>query len=137
MQETWDEGSVPGSERCPGGGHGNPLQYSWLENPMEGGARQAIGHRVSKSQTLLNRLGTHNMLPNYLPLGLKNKFPWGVAESVEITIVLYTYLKWPKQETQTLFLQISLILHLHIIPCLHLLHQIFFSRMMQRNDESK
>ena len=32
---------IPGSERCPGGGHGNPLQYSCLENPMDRGAWQA------------------------------------------------------------------------------------------------
>ena len=30
-----DAGLIPGSERTPGGGHGNPLQYSYLENPME------------------------------------------------------------------------------------------------------
>ena len=33
-----DAGSVPGLERSPGGGHGNPLQYACLENPMDGGA---------------------------------------------------------------------------------------------------
>ena len=33
-----DEGSIPGSGRYPGGGHGNPLQYSCLENPMDRGA---------------------------------------------------------------------------------------------------
>ena len=33
-----DLGSIPGSGRCPGGGNGNPLQYSCLENPMDGGA---------------------------------------------------------------------------------------------------
>ena len=32
-----DLGSIPGSGRCPGEGNGNPLQYSCLENPMEGG----------------------------------------------------------------------------------------------------
>ena len=36
-----DMGSVPGSRRSPGRGHGNPLQYSCLENPMDGGAWQA------------------------------------------------------------------------------------------------
>ena len=34
-------GSIPGSGRSPGGGHGNPLQYSCLENPMDRGAWQA------------------------------------------------------------------------------------------------
>ena len=42
---------IPGSERSPGGGHGNPLQYFFLENPMDRGAWRATVHRVSKSQT--------------------------------------------------------------------------------------
>ena len=37
MQETWDTGSIPGSGRYPGGGHGNPIQYSCLENPTDRG----------------------------------------------------------------------------------------------------
>ena len=36
-----DTGSIPGSERSPGGGHGNPLQYSFLENPLDKRALQA------------------------------------------------------------------------------------------------
>ena len=43
-----DAGSIPGSGRPSGGGHGNPLQYSCLENPMDRGAWQAIGHRVAQ-----------------------------------------------------------------------------------------
>ena len=43
--------SILRSERSPGGGNGNPLQYSYLENPMERGAWQAIVHGVAKSQT--------------------------------------------------------------------------------------
>ena len=46
-----DMGSIPGLGRSPGGGHGNPLQYSCLENPMDGGAwwvqsmgSQRVGH---------------------------------------------------------------------------------------------
>ena len=50
-----DTGSMPGSGRSPGGGHGNPLQYSCLENPMDRGARQATVHRVAKSRTRLKR----------------------------------------------------------------------------------
>ena len=46
-----DKGSIPESGRFPGGGHGNPLQYSYLENPMDGGAWQATIHRVKKSRT--------------------------------------------------------------------------------------
>ena len=47
-------GSVPGSARSPGEGNGNPLQYSCLENPMDGGAWQATVHEVTKSQTQLS-----------------------------------------------------------------------------------
>ena len=47
-----DTGSILGSERSPGRGHGNPLQYSCLENPMDRSAWQAMVHRVTKSQTL-------------------------------------------------------------------------------------
>ena len=54
-----DTGSIPGSGRSPGGGHGNPLQYSCLENPMDRGAWWATVHNVLKSQTLLKLLSTH------------------------------------------------------------------------------
>ena len=54
-------GFYPGSERSPGGGHGNPLQYSCPENPMDRGAWQATGSMVSESQT---RLSTHVHMQN-------------------------------------------------------------------------
>ena len=47
--DTGDAGLVPGSGRSPGGGHGNPLQYPCLENPMDRGAWRATVHRVAKS----------------------------------------------------------------------------------------
>ena len=43
-----DMGSIPGLERSPGGGHGNPFQYSCLENPMDGEAWQATVYRVTR-----------------------------------------------------------------------------------------
>ena len=46
-----DSGSIPGLGRSPGGGHGNPLQYSCLGNPMDRGAWQATAHRVAESDT--------------------------------------------------------------------------------------
>ena len=46
-----DVGLIPESERCPGGGRGNPLQFSYLENPMDRGAWRATVHGISKSQT--------------------------------------------------------------------------------------
>ena len=51
-----DAGSIPGSGRSSGGGDGNPLQYSCLENPMDRGAWQAMVQGVTKSWT---RLSTH------------------------------------------------------------------------------
>ena len=51
-----DLGSIPGSGRSPGGGNGNPLQYSCLENSMDRGDWQAIVHEVEKSWTRLKRL---------------------------------------------------------------------------------
>ena len=49
-----DAGSIPGPGRSPGGGNGNPLQHSCLENPMDRGAWQAIVHEVAKSCTRLS-----------------------------------------------------------------------------------
>ena len=47
--DTGDSGLIPGSGRSPGGGHGNPLQYSWLENPMDKGAWRATVSGVAES----------------------------------------------------------------------------------------
>ena len=43
--------SIPELGRSPGGGHGNPLQYSCLENPMDRGTWQATVHKVAESRT--------------------------------------------------------------------------------------
>ena len=57
-----------GQEDSCGGGHGNTLQYSCLENPKERGAWWATVHRVSKSQTRLERLSTHTRKIQYLQI---------------------------------------------------------------------
>ena len=54
-----DLGLIPGSGRSPGEGNGNPLQYSCLENPMDGGAWWATVHGVAKSWTRLSNF-THS-----------------------------------------------------------------------------
>ena len=51
--DSGDAGSIPGWGRSPGGGNGNPPQYSYLKNPMDRGAWQATVHGISKSQTRL------------------------------------------------------------------------------------
>ena len=51
--------SIPRLGRSPGGGNGNPLQYSYLENPMDRVAWWAIVHRVTKSWTRLKQLSRH------------------------------------------------------------------------------
>ena len=53
------KGSIPSSERSPRGGHGYPLHYSWLENPMDRGTWQATVPRVTKSWKQLKWLGMH------------------------------------------------------------------------------
>ena len=55
-EDVRDVGSTPGSGRSPGGGRGNRLQYSCLENPMDRGAWRATVHGVTKSWKLLKRL---------------------------------------------------------------------------------
>ena len=53
-----DVGSIPGLGRSPGGGHGNALQFSCPENPMDRGSWWAMVHRVAESQIRLSDL-TH------------------------------------------------------------------------------
>ena len=53
-RDSRDEGSIPRSGRSPGGGHGNPFQYSCLQNYMDRGAWWATVHGAAKSQTQLS-----------------------------------------------------------------------------------
>ena len=59
LQEGWFQSL--GWEKSPGGGHGNPLQYSCLEHPTDRGASQALVHRVAKSWTWLKWLSTRTI----------------------------------------------------------------------------
>ena len=78
-----DTGSISGLRRSPGGGHGNPLQYSFLENPMDRGAWQAMVRRVAKSWTWLKQLSTSNKhginpwLPSFIGI---HSFSWKSPE---------------------------------------------------------
>ena len=64
-----DLGSIPGLKRSPGGGNGNPLQYSCLESSMDREAWWAAVHGVAKSQT---RLSTHACTCHVLRVFLKS-----------------------------------------------------------------
>ena len=57
-EDTRDTDSIPGSERSPGEGNGNPLQCSCLENVRDGGAWWAAVYGVAQSQTRLKRLSS-------------------------------------------------------------------------------
>ena len=73
-RDARDVGSIPGSRRSPGGGNGNPLQYSCLKNSMDGGAWWSIVHGVTKNQTWLNNLAgsyyTKNPQEQACPVGI-------------------------------------------------------------------
>ena len=62
-----DAGSIPGLERSPGGGHDNPLQYSWLKYSIDRGVWQAILHGFTKSWTQLKQLRTHACIYLLIP----------------------------------------------------------------------
>ena len=64
-----DAGLVPGLGRCPGEGHGNPLQYSCLENPLDRGNWWATVHEITKSRTWLSdfTLSRHKSNKSRLP----------------------------------------------------------------------
>ena len=74
-----DASSVPGLGRSPGGGHGNPLQYFCLENPMDRRAWWAAVHGVTQSQTRLSDLHFTSLSPL-----VTRKFFSYVCESVSV-----------------------------------------------------
>ena len=60
LANAGDVGSIPGSGRSPGGGNGNPLQYSCLGNPMDGGAWGATVHGVAKEPNTIYQVNNNN-----------------------------------------------------------------------------
>ena len=81
-------GSVPGSGGASGGGHGSPLQYSCLENPMDREAWQTIIHAVAKSRTQLKLLSMKYSPPgfpvlHYLPEFAQIQSIESVSQSVQ------------------------------------------------------
>ena len=84
-----DAGSIPGLGRSPGGGHGNPLQYSCLKGPMDRGARRAAVHRVTRSQTQLKWLSTaqHTYLYTHTHIQL-TLFLWRILTKMVRSIIM-------------------------------------------------
>ena len=79
MQFAGDSGSIPGSDRSPGGGHSSSLQSSCLENPSDRGAWWAPVHGVAKSQARLKQLSIcahtrHGVKQVYIHF----LFPWNL-----------------------------------------------------------
>ena len=94
MWETW-VWSLGREGRSPGEGHGNPLQYSFLENPMDRGVWQATVHGVAKSQTrlsdkhfrftLLSEINFNQTVTIKRPdimLNLEGRHLWSLTESL-------------------------------------------------------
>ena len=75
-----DSGSIPGSGRSPGGGHGNPLQCSCLENPMERGAWWATVQGVTQSQTGLSDGHTNRGCHSKDALSFQHRTPDGKTD---------------------------------------------------------
>ena len=86
-----DAGSTPELKRCPGEGHGNPLQYSCLENLMDRGAMQATVHEITEPQTQLKQLSKAQPFsingPNHFSTSLK------VLVALCIFIILHRHFK--------------------------------------------
>ena len=83
--------SIPGLGRSPGGGHGKPLQYSCLKNPMDRGAWRVIVHRVAKSWLRLKWLSTHAQSPfnEKTKQNIENS-AWMSRKSQKIAVALET-----------------------------------------------
>ena len=67
-------GSIPGSGRSSGGGHGNPLQYFCLKNPMDRGNWWATVHRVTESQSQLSKTTTMKRLSIFILYSHSDKY---------------------------------------------------------------
>ena len=94
-----DPGSIPGFGRSPGGGHGNPLQYSCLENPTDRGAWHATVHGIAKSQTSLKQFITH-----HIPVNMDKSYNTDQEKKAERThMIFFHLLKVHKQENEMIF----------------------------------
>ena len=94
-RDARDVGLIPGSGRCPGGGNGNPLQYSCLENSMDRGAWWATAHGVAKSWTRLrhehmNKCSSAGTMITIVNINADEKNAWTIRHSVSTNIYIYS-----------------------------------------------
>ena len=82
-----DAGLIPGPRRSPRGGHGNPLQYSCLENPRGRRAWMATVHRLAKSRTRLEQLSTCAYMP-MMQVGKLRIYKERLSDFIEIMEIL-------------------------------------------------
>ena len=83
--DTGDADSIPGSGRSPGGGHGNPLQYSYLENSIDRGGLQSMVHGVAELDTTKTTEHTHAQGKGLSELKMNGKGVggWKVEEQIQ------------------------------------------------------
>ena len=102
-----DAGSILGLGRSPGGGHGNPLQYSCLENPMDRGTWWATVHAVTQNQTRLKQLSM-------------NTFPFNRKKNKSSNRYQCTnYIVSALSLWDSCRIEITLKCIKHFLPCLH------------------
>ena len=99
-----DVGSIPRLERCPGRGHGNSLQYSYLENPMDREAWRAMIHRVAKSHTRLKLY----LVSMHKPPNINRK--WGQITSCSSLIsISHDWVGWREADSPERTQQVTLL----------------------------
>ena len=120
-----DLGLISGLGRSPGEGNGNPLQYSFLENPMDGGAWWATVHGVAKSQT---QLSYFTFTFHFLWVGdgqgsLMCCSPWGCKE-----LDMTEQLNWTETLQNFIFIVkiVSFIEYAQILTCFISHHSLNF-----------
>ena len=131
--DTRDPGLIPGYGRSPGGGHGNPLHYSCLENPHGQKSLMVIVHRVKKSQTGLKQLSTHGHTCFYsrrskIQINRKDKMniilPSEITTNVCVCVNMQVYLCILTLNTHThihLYILVLFILKKHRTIIVHIL----------------
>ena len=85
-----DLSSIPGEGKSPGGGHGNPLWYSYLENPH--GQRSLVGYSPwhRKDLDMTERLSTHTHTHIYIYILFHVLFHYGLSEDIEYSFLCCT-----------------------------------------------